>query len=250
MIRTGLFDVDWAGYMPLKSAKFPYSWQAMSTTMRLETPEAANALSSDPQQRIEILGPVDEQILIRDQKALPRAYLTHHCMPAPDQNSALTVMQSPTYYLGLAVVEKMKESELAACSSVVDPPVTTDQPGASFSQVRIAEDRGRVLRLDSVNGPGILVLNDTYYSGWKAFDRISGQEIPIKPTNVAFRGLVLPESRGYMIDFRYEPSWLFPCEVGIGVSFGTWLFLGCFAYIDHKRRGLNLSSQVASPEQA
>jgi hypothetical protein len=241
LLRTGLFETDWSGYMPLKSAKYPYSWQAVSMTMRLETPDAVRSLLSDPEQRIEALGPVDERILIRDRNALPRAYMTRSCIPVPDQNSALAAMQSPGYRLGLAVIEKMNSSELAACSFVGNSQGITDLPSGSFSQVQITEDRGRMLRLDEVNGPGVLVLNDLYYPGWKAFDRVSGQEIPIKQTNVAFRGLVLSEPRGYTIDFRYEPWWLVPCETGIVASFGTWLFLGIFAYIDHRKRGSNVS---------
>jgi hypothetical protein len=228
MIRRGLFNTDWAGYLPLQSGKFPYSWQAISATIRLEAPDAALQLVEDPTQQAEILGEAGNYTLVRDHAALPRAYLTRHCDFVNDADAALAVLKDPTKYrLGLAILEDTTDSERAACL----PDGNFGTGGLSaYSQVPIVEDRGKSLTLSTVRGPGIVVLNDNFYPGWMAVDRMSGQRIEIKPANVAFRGLVLSERRAYDIAFRYEPWWLIYCEWGIGLSLLVWLFMLYCAY--------------------
>lgn len=51
--------------------------------------------------------------------------------------------------------------------------------------------------------PGILMLNDTCYPGWKAY--VDGREAKILNVNYLFRGVLLEEGQ-HTVEFRYEPA--------------------------------------------
>jgi uncharacterized membrane protein YfhO len=50
--------------------------------------------------------------------------------------------------------------------------------------------------------PGVLVLNDSFYTGWRA--RVDGVERPILPANLLFRGVEV-EAGEHPVEFRYAP---------------------------------------------
>ena len=50
--------------------------------------------------------------------------------------------------------------------------------------------------------PGLLVLPDTYFPGWKA--TVNGRDRTIYPTDGAFRGVTVPQGTS-RVEFRYEP---------------------------------------------
>lgn len=63
----------------------------------------------------------------------------------------------------------------------------------------------------TVADPSWLVLNDSYFAGWKAFVRPAGaaptaeQEVAIYRVNANFRGVLLAESGQWTVRFRYSP---------------------------------------------
>jgi uncharacterized membrane protein YfhO len=61
-------------------------------------------------------------------------------------------------------------------------------------------------------GPGLLVLTDVCYPGWRA--AVNGQAADILPTNYAFRGVTIPTGQSE-VSFTYEPA-----------SYRIGLFLG------------------------
>jgi len=66
---------------------------------------------------------------------------------------------------------------------------------------------------------GLLVLLDTYASGWEA--RVDGKRAHIYPADLAFRGVVLPPGT-HDVSFQYRP-WSVP--VGGGLAFVGWLLV-------------------------
>ncbi len=60
--------------------------------------------------------------------------------------------------------------------------------------------------------PSILILNDSYFPGWKAFVRPAGtgedqeQQVDIFRVNGNFRGVLLPEAGAWTIRFKYSPT--------------------------------------------
>jgi hypothetical protein len=67
---------------------------------------------------------------------------------------------------------------------------------------------------------GYLFLADAYAPGWRAWS--AGRELPIRPANVAFRVVALPENAARVV-FRYEPAGF---RVGLFVALVT---LACVA---------------------
>ncbi len=64
-------------------------------------------------------------------------------------------------------------------------------------------------------GPGLLVVSDAFYPGWKAI--VDGQEQPILATNLIMRGVFL-EGGNHKVMFVYRPPLL---RIGLLVAGGT-----------------------------
>jgi uncharacterized membrane protein YfhO len=62
--------------------------------------------------------------------------------------------------------------------------------------------------------PGLLVLPDTYFPGWRA--RVNGEEQTVYPTDGAFRGVTVPQGSS-RVEFSYEPR-AFPIGIALAVT--------------------------------
>ena len=80
------------------------------------------------------------------------------------------------------------------------------------------ESRKVVLNVKS-EAPGLLVLSDTYYPGWKA--TIDGRESKILKTNLCQRGLIVPGG-SHTVTFTFEPASL---RTGGAITLGTFMLL-------------------------
>lgn len=79
--------------------------------------------------------------------------------------------------------------------------------------------------------PGLLILSDTMYPGWKAY--IDGVEKPVYYTNLIMRGVYLTAGE-HQVQFRFEPKLLM---VGRAISTITMALIGfAFAYFFARRR--------------
>lgn len=116
--------------------------------------------------------------LYEDTKALPRAYFVPEVVPALNKPSALKAMFSPTYIPGqTAVVENF---------------VSGSGNYYSVGKVLLEKYSASEIKIQTDNpGSGFLVLSDNYSPLWHAI--LDGKEVPIYPTNYAFRGVVVPE---------------------------------------------------------
>ena len=63
--------------------------------------------------------------------------------------------------------------------------------------------------------PGLLVLTDQWYPGWAA--TVNGRSSTVYPTDVAFRGVVVPKGASTVV-LRYEPA---PFRFGVALAGGT-----------------------------
>jgi len=68
----------------------------------------------------------------------------------------------------------------------------------------------RVRLTSKLENPGVIVLTDAYYPGWRAF--VDGEETGIFPADVAFRAVKAPAGR-HIIEFIYQP---------VGFRIGLW----------------------------
>ncbi|MFP4173715.1 MAG: hypothetical protein ACLFV4_12465 [Candidatus Hydrogenedentota bacterium] len=70
-----------------------------------------------------------------------------------------------------------------------------------------------VVDVPETPSPGILVLADTWYPGWRA--TVNGQPAAVFPVDGIFRGVVLPDEGPHRVVFRYAPR---SFQAGLGLS--------------------------------
>ena len=72
--------------------------------------------------------------------------------------------------------------------------------------------------------PGLLVLSEQYYPGWKAF--VDGKRVPIYAVDGIFRGVFL-EAGNHIVEFKYQPLSFI---IGAVVSLSSLLTIIFFLY--------------------
>lgn len=144
--------------------------------------------------------------------ALPRAFLVGEVRVEPDPDERLRAMAHPGF-----------RPDLWAYSEV---PIEGPEPGATDRLpdpgiARLARHEDERVEVDvEAARPGLLVLTDAWYPGWKAY--VDGQERPIHRVDHVFRGVVVrPGDR--RVVFEYHPA---SFRVGAAASLGGLLVLG------------------------
>lgn len=127
-------------------------------------------------------------------------------------------------------------------SAVAESPTTPELPEFELSSraapsERIDENRSEIIhyseqRVDlaaQLMAPGLVLLNDTYTAGWKAFvtqkGRDKSRQVPIYRTNGIMRGVYLPAGN-FKIEMRYEPKDFY---LGATISAVSWI--ACLLYL-------------------
>src|SRR3989338_1186261 len=87
---------------------------------------------------------------------------------------------------------------------IVDEIVELPAKGSFTGETKVLSSDNRSVSLRaSLNRPGILVLSDSFYPGWKVY--VDGVERKVMRANYFFRGVLLP-SGSHRVIFRYEPG--------------------------------------------
>lgn len=133
-------------------------------------------------------------------QCLPRTYLASQLAVCPDWNSMEALLRSPNYDPHqTTIVEEPPPSELGLDSKTAD---------SSTSQVKLTNYEPNEVQLSTkLDRPSLVVLADTHYPGWRAYDQ-SGTERPIVRTQGNLRGVYLPAGE-WTISFRFLPSHFF-----------------------------------------
>jgi hypothetical protein len=218
LFRTGLFKSDWNGYLELQTEKRKDAYRIAGRNIVLITQPNLPDRSGD----CVVLSEVGATTLLFDQQSPGRAFVAARCRPATDAPASLAIMSDEAaFHVGDVVVENMAEAEAALCSS----------RRAAWQRVSIVQDKGTRVGLEKVQGPAIVTLNDSAYPGWRAFDRTSGAELAIRPGNLNFRTVFLPEASEYQVEFVYRPSWLWTAFTLIAIAGAAWLALAIWTFL-------------------
>lgn len=143
--------------------------------------------------------------------ALPKAHLADHWYVVKGLADAARHMVDPTFDpLRDAVIEPGN----LAFPSEADRPSSSEESGTH--EVRSIQYTWNTVALKvAANHRSLLVLNDTWYPGWKVM--VDGNLQPIILTNMNFRGVFL-EKGDHTVLFTYDP-WQF--RVGLAISLAT-----------------------------
>ena len=118
---------------------------------------------------------------------LPRARLVGRTRIA-DGEAAFRALSEPAFDPGVEALVASGE------------PLASEAFHGSLVWLERRPDRQRLETTSS--GPGLLVLADAYDPGWRA--SLDGARVPVLRTNVAFRGVAVPEGR-HTVELVYRP---------------------------------------------
>jgi hypothetical protein len=151
--------------------------------------------------------------IYQNTRVTPRVFLANRTRRAPDLASAAWMLRQPDF---------------DPAGAIVEADVTGLEPGPRGGAEVISYGAADLLIRTHADRPALLVVADTYYPGWKA--SIDGAPAPIIPTNVAFRGVVIPTGR-HEVRMHFAPRILYRAAV---VSAMAWTLA---AVVFLRRRG-------------
>jgi hypothetical protein len=158
--------------------------------------------------------------LYRLDGALPRAWVAGAQQVVDGDEAALDAVSAPGFDARATVVTE-------------DPLDGLPEGGGEPAGVASIVDHGaeRVTVRARAARPGVVVLSDVAYPGWKA--KVDGRDAPVERVDYLLRGVRVPAGT-HTVEFTYEPlSW----RIGLGVSLLALLGLAAaVARVAHQRR--------------
>ena len=179
-------------------AAFGGSRRSLDTWLTFEDvpPAALGLLGVD--YRAELIdGPSASFCWLPQEGALPRAYLVHEVLPVFGEGEAKRLLTR--------LASRFPGGDLAE-SAIVEGwrgAISVGRPSATDHVEWIEDGLTRVRLQTSAETGGVLVLLDTFASGWKA--TVDGHAAPIYPANLAFRAVEVPAGE-HEVEVRYRPA--------------------------------------------
>jgi hypothetical protein len=131
--------------------------------------------------------------LYRVDGALPRAFVVPAQQVVDGDAAAFAAVTSPGFDPRAAAVTEERIAGLPEAAS-----------GGGPGRIVRYEPERVVVRADSA-GPGLLVLSDNYYPGWKA--KVDGKPVDVERVDYLLRGVPVGDGT-HTVEFTYEPlSW-------------------------------------------
>lgn len=150
--------------------------------------------------------------LYRINPSVPRAYIVPYATYERDPAKTIERMASDGFY-------PLKEV-------VVNEPVSLPTRRDFRAKAKIVVYKNRTVHLQvSSNSPGILILADSFYPGWRAY--VDGKERKILRANFFFRGVPLPAGE-HLVEFHYQPR---SFTIGLIITLTTLCGVGILCFV-------------------
>jgi hypothetical protein len=154
-------------------------------------------------------------VVFENPHTLPRAFVVHRTRPAPEPDVLLPTLAAPTF-------DPLAESWIEGATAATD--------GPRGAPARITLDQEREVEVEAtLPEPGVVVLADAYYPGWRA--TVDGATATIEPVNLLFRG-VRTTAGTHRVRFEYRPA---SVTAGAVASIVGWLGIAA-AWLAARRR--------------
>jgi hypothetical protein len=156
--------------------------------------------------------------VVEDAGRMPRALVVHRAHAVADADEAVAHMSRGADRFADGAVrvrafDPRVEAVVEAPAAVVRSFVAAADDAAAASEAEIASyEPDRVEVVVRGGRPGLLVLTDVFYPGWKA--TVNGRPAEIHPVNLAFRGVGVGAGTSTVV-FTYEPL---SFRVGVAVA--------------------------------
>lgn len=187
---------------------------------------------------LRLLGRDRDTRVYENSRAYPRAWVVHDVHAVQDEDEAFGFLQARArrsdgaFIVNAfdprreAVVEHDGETTDQTLRALQDGRTTCDAATRDRATIESYSGRSVTLQVDAAC-PGLLVLPDTYFPGWRA--TVNGEDQIIYPTDGAFRGVAVPKGTSH-VHFHYEPR-TFSVGIALAVAglaaFGAiWLLSG------------------------
>jgi len=129
--------------------------------------------------------------------ALPRAFMVHGVKTIPEKEQRLK-------YLGSAEFDP-SQTAVWEKETWFDFPEKMPAPKGEVVIFDYEQSTPEDLKLLARNFyPAIVVLSESFYSGWRA--RLDGKETRILPVDHAFQGILIPSAGIHKLELKYEPA--------------------------------------------
>ena len=209
----------WGKFEPLRSIEY-----------YLNDPRYPPVIPQEKMAGLEPIAQMDGLHVLKNNDALPRAYLVPQIEAAPDASAVIKKLSDPAFEPRETVLTEAPPPHSLPASNV---------PAAELGTARVMY-RGatRVVVEAEAKTECVLVLSDAYYPGWSA--TIDGKPAAIFPAYYVFRGVILPAGRHEVI-YTYIP-WTF--KAGMAASVTTLIATSLCALLLSKKRGLTRFSAV------
>ena len=127
--------------------------------------------------------------------AYPRVWAVHEAIQVPDFKTARALLGSAQFDArkkAFLIGAQMAGAPLAACGEVSADTVGLSLYGANRVTIRAA-----------LGCPGLVILSDTFYPGWRA--TVDGNSVAIEEADGIFRGVAVPAGE-HVIEMKYRPA--------------------------------------------
>jgi len=210
-LRLFLHDGNRAGwYYPVENLDSPVL-DLMNARYLIARAKGAERLRSHPRFRHVASLPGNE--LFENLSVMPRFFLVRQVKPATSLAEARSLIQKG-------------EIDFRR-TAIVDREIAPFPPGDSggTDEIKVLAYQPASLELSiRTSAPAFFVLSETYYPGWKAW--LDGTPAPIYPTNIAFRGLVVPPGN-HDVRMEFRPT-ILATSIGVSSFTATLLILLVF----------------------
>jgi hypothetical protein len=147
-----------------------------------------------PEQHLVFTG-VSGLNVYENSSAFPRVWAVHDSLRVPDSQTARATLASPEFHARKTVLfvgpEGGAYEPLMAC------------PDSSADRVVLAlHGNNRVAVKASLACPGMVILSDTFYPGWRA--TLDGKPVTIEEADGMFRAVSVPAGE-HVIEMKYRP---------------------------------------------
>jgi hypothetical protein len=152
--------------------------------------------------------------IFENPSALERFFLVHGAIVLPDKNERLAFLKSANFAPEqTAVLEREIFIQLPKKAGML--------PGEEISFFKTRSFSGRIELEVRNRAEGIVIFNDQYYPGWRAF--LDGGETRILPVDHCFQGVLIPYAGIHHLVFSYEPASFELAMWTVLVSLFSWL---------------------------
>lgn len=183
-----------------------------------------NQLSPKYQQVFQ--SPDNSEVVVRNNAALPKAWLVQSAILVPDSRQRLAILGNPAFNPAqLAIIETQPALPLK-------PPGTSMLPASG--RVTVEKYENEFIRVNAASEQNsLLVLGEKYYKGWQA--TVDGKNSEIVPVDHILRGVYLTPGR-HNIEFRFDPL---PFKIGKYLTLSSFAFFAAILireWVLHRKR--------------